>query len=63
MYKVNGDTIPVVSSYKCLGCIIDEYLVLIKEDGTRKGRGWEESSASLISEVSDGDWRCDGWYI
>ena len=29
-YEVNGDTIPVVSSYKYLGYIIDEYLELKK---------------------------------
>ena len=39
-YEVNGEAIPMVSSYKYLGCVVDEYLVLtdMVEDRAEAGR-------------------------
>ena len=39
-YLVDGEVIPMVSSYKCLGCVVDEHLELkeIVEEKAAAGR-------------------------
>ena len=53
-YEVDGEAIPMIYSYKYLGYVVDEPLVLT--DGGGEGRGWEKSPRSLFSEVSSRDW-------
>ena len=51
-YKLDGETIPMVSSYKYLGCVVDEFLELkeMMEDKAEAGR-----RACLFSEMSSRD--------
>ena len=39
-YEVDGEAIPMVSSYKYLGCVVDEHLVLTEmvEERAEAGR-------------------------
>ena len=39
-YEVDGETIPMISSYKYLGCVVDEHLVLTEmvEERAEAGR-------------------------
>ena len=46
-YKVDGDVVPMVSSYKYLGCVIDEHLELKEMVEEKAAAGSRELSAWL----------------
>ena len=59
-YKVNGDVIPMVSSYKYLGCVIDEHLELkeMVEEKAAAGRralsAWLNRCKAEVGDVGIG---------
>ena len=59
-YKVNGDVIPMVSSYKYLGCVIDEHLELkeMVEEKAAAGRrtlsAWLNRCKGEVGDVGIG---------
>ena len=60
-YEVDGEAIPMVSSYKYLGCVVDEFLVVTEMVEDRAEAGRRALARSLPSEVSSRDWRGRHW--